>query len=96
MRGATPSRVERDVESKIRGYLSSLDIGEDVVFSRIVRAVLDVEGVYDITELTIKAYRREGGEVITSTRENIELRSEETAVARTINVLVVPLERGRG
>jgi uncharacterized phage protein gp47/JayE len=96
MRGATPSKVEKDVEAKIRGYLSSLDIGEDVVYSRIVRAVLDVEGVYDITEITIKAYRREGGEVITSTRENIELRSEEMAVARTINVLVVPLERGRG
>lgn len=96
MRGAIPSRVERDVEAKIRGYLSSLDIGEDVVFSRIVRVILDVEGVYDINELTIKAYRREGEEVITSTRENIELRAEEMAVVRTINVLVKTPEKGRG
>lgn len=88
MRGATPSKVEREVEAKIRSYLSSLDIGDDMVFSRIVRVALDVDGVYDINELTVEAYRQEGEEAVTSTRENIEIRAEEMAVARTINVLL--------
>jgi uncharacterized phage protein gp47/JayE len=95
LRGASSSRVEREVEAKIRSYLSSLDIGDDVVFSRIVRAVLDIDGVYDLNELIVKAYRREGEEAITSTRENIELSAEEMAVARAINVLVRTFDRGR-
>jgi uncharacterized phage protein gp47/JayE len=88
MRGASPSRVERDVEAKIRSYLSSLEIGDDVVYSRIVRVILDVEGIYDLTELVVKAFHPEGEESVTSTRENIVISSEEMAVARAINILV--------
>jgi uncharacterized phage protein gp47/JayE len=95
LRGASPSRVEREVEAKIRSYLSSLDIGDDVVFSRIVRAALDIDGVYDLNELIVKAYRQEGEEAITSTRENIKLSAEEMAVARAINVLIRTFDGGR-
>lgn len=88
VRGATPSKVESEIEARIRGYLSSLNIGEDVVFSRIVRVAIEVEGVYDINELIIKAYRREGEEATTSTKDNIEISTEEMAVARSISVLL--------
>jgi hypothetical protein len=87
--------MEREVEAKIRSYLSSLDIGDDVVFSRIVRAALDIDGVYDLNELIVKAYRQEGEEAITSTRENIKLSAEEMAVARAINVLIRTFDGGR-
>lgn len=89
-REAEPSKVEREVEGKVRGYISSLKIGEDVVYSRVIGAALSVDGVYDIDEATIRAYRRDGEE-ITGTRTNIEISSEERATPRTINVLVKTL-----
>jgi len=94
-RSASSSRVGQEVEATIRSYLSSLDIGDDVVFSRIVRAALEVEGVYDLSGLSVKAYRREGEEAITSTRENIAISAEEMAVARAINVVGRTLDGGR-
>lgn len=89
------AKLEDEVEARVRSYISSLSIGDDVLYNRIVEAVLSVEGVYDVEELTVKAHRREGA-TITSTRENIELASDERASARSINVLVKPLERRGG
>ncbi|MEM2026368.1 MAG: baseplate J/gp47 family protein [Candidatus Bathyarchaeia archaeon] len=89
-REAEPSRVGREIESKVRGYISSLKIGEDIIYSRIIGAALSVDGVRDINEVTIKAYRRDG-EAITSTKANVEISSEERATARTINVLIKTL-----
>ena len=88
VRGATPSKVESEIEARIISYLSPLIISEEVIFSRIVKVAIDVEGVYDMDELVIKAYRREGEEVTTSTRENIKIGTEEMAVARSISVLL--------
>jgi len=90
----TMSKVTREVEAKIRGYISSLDIGDDVVFSRILGVVLGVDGVYDVSEIKINAYRRDEAEATTSTRENVEIRAEERAVAREINILEKRLETG--
>lgn len=85
---ASPPSVERDVEAKVRSYLSSLNIGDDVIYSRLVGTALGVTGVYDVNELTIKAIRKEDGGAVTSTRENIELSADERAIARTINILI--------
>ena len=90
----TMSKMTREVEAKIRGYISSLDIGDNVVFSRILGVVLGVDGVYDVSEIKINAYRRDEAEATTSTRENIEIRAEERAVAREINVLRETIETG--
>lgn len=93
-RAASDARVQQGVEAAVRSYLSALDIGEDAVFTRIVRAALDVEGVYDVAEVLIKAYRKE--DVVTSSRENIAIRTEEMAVARAVNVLVRAHDRSTG
>jgi uncharacterized phage protein gp47/JayE len=87
-RGAVPSSVEREVEARIRTYLSSLDISDDVIFNRIINTTLNIDGVYDIEVLTIEANREGGEEPIRSDRENIALRPEEMALPREINVLV--------
>lgn len=87
-RGAVPSSVEREVEARIRTYLSSLDISDDVIFNRIINRTLNIDGVYDIEVLTIEANREGGEEPIRSERENIALRPEEMALPREINVLV--------
>jgi hypothetical protein len=83
-----PSSVEREVEARIRTYLSSLDISDDVIFNRIINRTLNIDGVYDIEVLTIEANREGGEETIRSERENIALRPEEMALPREINVLV--------
>jgi uncharacterized phage protein gp47/JayE len=87
-REAKLERVKSDVEAKVRSYISSLRIGEDVIYRRVVGAAMSVKGVYDVDEVTVKAYRQEREEAITSTKENIALSSGERAVPRTVNVLV--------
>jgi len=89
-REAGLSRVKSDVEAKVRSYISSLKIGEDIIFGRIIGAAMSVEGLHDVEEVTIKAYRKE--EVITSTKENIKVSSEERVIARAVNVLIKILE----
>jgi len=93
VKGAVPSRVEKEVESKIRSYLSALDIGDDIVYNRVVNSAFSVEGVYDVSELTINAYREDVEEAVQSTRENIEIRADEMALVREVSVLVRPFER---
>lgn len=94
-RGANPSRVGKEAEAQIKRYLSSFDISDDVIFNRIVNTALNVEGVYDIEELTIQAYR-EDGEAITSARENIEISADEMALVREVNVLVRAFDKRGG
>lgn len=45
---ADPPAVQAEVENAVTTYLNILPIGEDVVYSDLVRAVLSVEGVDDI------------------------------------------------
>jgi uncharacterized phage protein gp47/JayE len=85
---ASSSTIASDIEAKVRSYISSLNIGKDVIFRHIVGVAFEVDDVYDVTELKLKAYRKEGEEVVTSTNENIEIRAEERAVPRDINVLI--------
>jgi uncharacterized phage protein gp47/JayE len=93
VKGAVPSRVEKEVESKIRSYLSEMDIGDDIVYNRVVNTAFSVEGVYDVSELTINAYREDVEEAVQSTRENIEIMAVEIALVREVNILVKPFER---
>ncbi len=84
-RGANAPAVQKDVEDKVREYVSALQIGEEIIFDRVTKSVLDVEQVYDIIDLTITAYP-EGLEPIISTDKNISMRADERANARTISV----------
>lgn len=81
------SNIERRIEERVREYISSLGIGEDVIYNRVVSAVLSVDNVHDADEIILKAYRN-GEKVVTSTRENIKINSDERATARNINVLI--------
>lgn len=91
--GFSEQDIERSVESKIRSYVSSLSIGEDVIFNRIIEATLSVEGVYDVRDVSVTAYY-ESGEVIASERDNIVIDSDERATMRNVNILIKPLKRG--
>jgi uncharacterized phage protein gp47/JayE len=81
----SPTEVAAQAEKQIRNYVSSLEIGNDVLFSRIIESVLSVRGVWDVENVLISAHRV-GGEIVESERENIEISSEERAEPRTINI----------
>jgi uncharacterized phage protein gp47/JayE len=82
---ASEAEVSRKVEEKIRGYLSSLKIGEDVLFYKIASLALDVEGVKDVAEIVVEAYRGAAG-AVRSERENIVVSDEEKVLARNIRI----------
>jgi len=81
----SPTVAATEAEKLVRSYISSLGIGDDVLYSKIIEAALSVRGVLDVTDVLIRAYREE--EIFESEKENIEISSEERAEPRTINVL---------
>jgi uncharacterized phage protein gp47/JayE len=91
---AVAPNVERELEAKVRSYLSSLNIGDDVVYSRIVGAALGVANVHDVTDVTLKAYRKEAEAVIEISKGNIEIGEEEKAVLRSVSILREREEKG--
>jgi len=71
-----PLLIERNIESKVKDYISSLNIGEEVVYSKIMNITLSIEGVYDASDITIN-----GG------KENIKIKPEEMVEVRVIKIL---------
>ncbi len=84
-RGAAAAAVQKNVETKVREYVGSLQIGEEIVFDQVTKAALDVEEVYDVLNLSITVYP-EGLEPIISTEKNLSMRADERANARTVSV----------
>lgn len=84
-RGVSEVEVSRRVEELTRSYISSLGIGDNVLFSRIVALALGVEGVLDVSSIRITAHRA-GLEAIEVEKGNVEIGDEEKASARNINI----------
>lgn len=78
------ARIIKEAEASIRGYISSLKIAEDVLYSRIIASCLAVEGVWDVRDLKLAAYRE--GEPILSTGENIRIKTDERASPRNVSI----------
>lgn len=79
-----PGRILRDVEASIRGYIASLKISEDVLYSKIIASCLAVDGVWDVRDLKLAAYRT--GEPLLSRGENIRIETDERASPRNVSV----------
>ena len=69
--------VKKEVERMIRQYLGSLNIDEDVILSRIIKAALGVEGIRDVRDVTIN-----------DRKENIEMKADEKGELRTLEIFV--------
>ena len=76
-----------EVDRKIRSYISSLEIGDGVLYSRIIEAALSVSGVVDVRNVIVAALRAEGLPV-ESEKENIEISNEERAEPRNMRIFV--------
>ena len=74
--------VERDelkdkADKMIREYLSTLNIDEDVVLSRIIKSVLNVQGIRDVRDVTING-----------NKENVEMKLDEKGELRTLEIFM--------
>lgn len=87
---AAPLPTTTEAERLIRTYVSSLGIGENVLFSRIIDAALAAREVLDVTGVVIKAHREK--EVVESLKDNIKISSQERAEPRNITVSFEPRE----
>ncbi len=85
--GFAPSRMREKVEDAIRKYISSLDVGQDVLYNRIIAQVMAVSGVHDVVSMKISVFDMEKHEVRTSTGNNIRIERNELVEGRTISAV---------
>jgi len=82
---ADPTRVKREIEDTIMQFIGSLNIGDDIIYAKLMGTIFRVKGVYDIEELTLSISRSE--ETKANLKENIEIAFNERAIPRKIVVL---------
>lgn len=73
--GIDAQAVKKDAEKMARRYMASLNIGEDAVISRIIKAVLTVPGVRDARGVTLN-----------DKAENVDIKPDEKAELRIIEI----------
>jgi len=74
-RGFEAAAVKKKIESGIRDYISSLNIGQEVMYSKIINVSLSVPEVYDVLDVEIN------GKI-----ENIPIKSTQRAEAKTVDI----------
>ena len=84
---ADQARVQAGTEERIRAYLSRLQIGDDVVNSRLSSTILEDKEVYDIEELAL-VVTKEGQAPLTIKEENILMGRDERAQVRNVSISV--------
>jgi len=82
---ALPTPIIAETEKQIRSYISTLEIGSDVLYSRIIESIVSLEEVWDVQDIILTAHRADGS-IIEIENENIEISIEERAEPRTINI----------
>jgi uncharacterized phage protein gp47/JayE len=75
------------ISGKIKDFVFSLKIGEELVYNQLLSTVLTVEGLSDLKQMVIDVYR-EGLKSQTSSNENIAVTEDERLYPRTVEVRV--------
>lgn len=86
--GMPPSKLDALkalISTKIKDFVSALRIDEDMVYYQLLSAVLGIEGVRDIKQMTIEIFR-DGARVATSSKENIVASEDERLYPRVVNI----------
>jgi uncharacterized phage protein gp47/JayE len=86
------AKATRDLESSIRSYFSALDIGEDLVYNRILSSAFSVKDVYDVEELELSIYREKEEPMLV--QGNVMIKPEEIVLIRDVSVSVKMAPRG--
>ncbi|OLD04400.1 MAG: hypothetical protein AUJ07_03985 [Crenarchaeota archaeon 13_1_40CM_3_53_5] len=85
--GTNRASAQAGVEDRIRSYLSKQEIGEDIVYRRLMAKVLEGNEIYDVEELSI-IVSREGEPAATVVGENVLMSRDERSQVRNVNVSV--------
>jgi uncharacterized phage protein gp47/JayE len=82
---AQPATASAEAEQRIRSYISTLGIGDAVLFSRIIESVVGIEHVWDAKATRLEAIRADG--FVTETEaENIAISCNERAEPKVISI----------
>ncbi|HTY90422.1 MAG TPA: baseplate J/gp47 family protein [Methanocella sp.] len=76
-KGVDTADARARVDLAVRNYLGTLNIGDDVMISRIIEAALSVAGVIDAREVTIN-----------DKKDNVHIREDERGEYRTVEVFL--------
>ena len=79
-----PVTAMSEAEAAVRSYISSLGIGDDVLYSRILDAALRVPDAIDVTRVKVVAHKE--SEVMESEKENIPITNQERAEPRNMEI----------
>lgn len=71
--------IIRDIENSIVEYVYSLGIGENVLYNKVVSAILSVKGVVDVLNLTLNDKKEN---IFINTDEDTEIRNREIKVKK--------------
>jgi uncharacterized phage protein gp47/JayE len=82
-REASLEAVQTQIRERLEGYVDSLQTGDTVIFSRIASFILSADGVRDVRNISVQAYRE--GEP-TSFNENLSLAQDEKARLRDVTI----------
>jgi uncharacterized phage protein gp47/JayE len=75
--GIDKAEVRARVDKTVREYLGTLNIGDDVVVSQVVKAALNIPGVRDVRDVTAN-----------DSKENIDVRQDERGEFKTLEIYV--------
>jgi hypothetical protein len=78
--------IRAAISRKIKDFISVLKIDEDLMYNRLLSAILAIEGVHDLKQMTINAYR--GNSNIKSSRENIIAYEDERLYPRAVEITI--------
>ena len=81
------SSLEATARERLQAYVGSLLTGQTIIFARFISALLGIEGVSDVADLTVEVYK-EGKLIRTVTRENIALEENQKAQVRNVTLTI--------
>lgn len=83
--GVNLSTAQAGIEDRVRDYFSKLDVGQDVVYSRLMATALAGSDLHDLEDLTL-VVRREGEAPLTIAGDNVLVKPDERAQIRNVSV----------
>lgn len=78
------------ISNKIKEFVFSLKIGEDLVYNQLLSAILTIDGLTDLKQMAIDVYR-DGFKSHSSSSQNIIASEDERLYPRTVDVRIEPI-----
>jgi uncharacterized phage protein gp47/JayE len=77
MKGVNRDQVKSRVDKAVRTYMGTLNIGDDVIVSQVIKSALGIQGVRDVRDVTIN-----------DSQQNIDIQQDQMGAFRSIEVFL--------